>query len=250
MKFIQNLVSILFLFVLFVGSASADITDLVNSTSATPSAASAPEAAKPAASALSKCAKNYGRAVLEDNSSKSLSFMFNRVGLPFPMVDVTVRHAVKQAGCFTLVEPGTAGVKFKLKMEMAQPVIGNSYNAVTAGAVRRIPLFGGLLAQKEMSRGMHDLRFTEAMVTLSVVDMETGESIASVLGQAKSDDTNLGVALMAVDTPDVLSGEISKNISMQVIATEFADGFNKLVPAMDKLNAAAASGVPAVSPAK
>ena len=258
--YFHNLASTLLLFVLFVGTASADITDLVNSTpTATTSAASAPEAAKSTTpvvdtSKLLHCAKNYGRVILEDKSSQMMSHYLTRVKLPSTILAPTFRHAAKQAGCFTLVEPGTPGVKLKLKLEMSPPELGNNYQAGrsigTSVAAAHVPLVGGFLAsfaRQQEAKKIYELHFSTAMVTLTIVDMESGEEVVSVLGQANSDDASLGAALIATDTPDILSGDIGKNISTQVIATEFADGLNKLVPAMDKLNAVPA---PVASSAK
>lgn len=199
------------------------------------SAASSPEATKPLTAPLLKCAKNYGRVVMEDKTSPIMQHYFIRVKLPEAALSPTIRHAIKQAGCFTLVEAGTAGVKSKLRVEMMQPTLSSVNTAATVG-LSMIPIWGTLAASANQRRALNELHFSSAMVSLTVIDTETGEEVAAVVGQGKSEDTSLGVALLGINTPDILSGDIGNNVSLQVIATEFADGFNKLVPLMDKQN--------------
>lgn len=248
-----------FLFVLFAGTAFA-VDDpfaytgrsipVATANTGTP-AASAPEAAKPSApvfdtTRILHCAKNYGRVILDDQPSPVIPAWFVRVNLSSEMLKPIMRHAAKQAGCFTLVDSGTPGVKLKLKVETAPPTVTINQNTHSGAhlSLWAIPFVGGMIANsideknraEDKKNRQTNWYFADAMVTMTVINTETGEPLASVYGQAKSEDTSLGAILLSIDTPDILAGEMSNNLSIQVIATEFADGFNKLVPAVDKLN--------------
>jgi len=224
---------------LFVSPASAGYLDDVGAStpSSTTPAASAPEAAKPAAvdtSKLLRCAKNYGRVMLDEVPSPVLPAWFQRVNSSATLVPPTLQHAVKQAGCLTLVEKGTAGVRLKLKVEVTPPTVTES--SEYKGSVLDYTPFG-LFVSNVDRRGAVTYFFSEAQVMMTIVDTTTGESLAFVIGNGKAEDVSLGAALLSVNTPAVLSSEASKSISMHVVASAFADAMNQLVPVMDKLNA-------------
>lgn len=238
-------ITLVFAISLFTSSAYAGYLDDVGastpSTSATP-AASAPEAAKPAAVDTSKllhCAKNYGRVILDEVPSPVLPAWFQRVNSSATLVPPTLQHAVKQTGCLTLVEKGTAGVRMKLKVEVPPPTVSEVSRKKENGALGVIRLFVPVPISSGNSTESPTYFFSEAQVMMTIVDTTTGESLAFVIGNGKAEDVSLGAALLSVDTPAVLNSEASKSVSMQVVASAFADAMNQLVPVMDKLNASA-----------
>lgn len=238
----QKIASMFALLFAFALSAHADYLDSAGGPSV--SASSSTSASAPAAadsqkqavdtSKLLRCSKNYGSvAFQEQQMSPALTVTFSRVKLSTMYIVPLIRLAAKQSGCFTLVERGTPGVRYSLKMEMVPPTISNDVHMGRAMGLGMVPLFGGLLQRNEMERGVKNVFFSEAQTSLIIVDLKTGEFVAGVVGAAKNTDVSLGVALLST-APSSLAGLPSQNASMQVVAASFADGFNQFVSVIDK----------------
>lgn len=199
---------------------------------------------------LRRCIKNYGRIAIEEQPmNQQMMFSFSQMGLssfsPMPLA----RHAAMSSGCFTLVDRGasfnmgererqitgekggstdrkTSSARWSLKVEVPQPTTQTGRGV---GAVAGFLPFGALIGAVAGS-----VKFSEAQVMLTVVDLETSEVVASVTGTGKSTDIGAG-ALFLGGIGGGLGGGSSQTPEMKVIAAGFVDAFNQLIPLMDQM---------------
>lgn len=210
---------------------------------------------KPASSGsneLRRCDKNYGRLAIEETPMNQKAIhSFSAMGMssfsPMPLA----RHAAMQCGCFTLVDRGasfamgererqisgemggskdrkTSSARWALKVEVPQPT---TQTGGGVGALAGFLPFGGLIGAAAGT-----VKFAEAQVILTLVDLETSEIVASFTGTGKSTDVGAGGLFLGGIAG--LGGGSSQTPEMKVIAAGFVDAFNQLIPLMDKLAAA------------
>lgn len=215
---------------------------------------------------LHRCSKNYGRLAIEERPMNQQTMMlFSQSGIssfsPMPLA----RHAAMQSGCFTLVDRGasfemgererelnsemggsktrkTSSARWGMKVEVPQPTTSTGAGGGVAAVARFIPGLGLFGAAAGAVAG--SMRFTEAQVILTIVDLETSEIVASVTGTGKSSDVGIGAAFLGGGALGAGGGS-SQTPAMKVIAAGFVDAFNQLIPYMD--NMAVATPAP-VSP--
>lgn len=217
---------------------------------------------KPASSGsneLRRCDKNYGRLAIEETPMNQKAIhSFSAMGMssftPLPLA----RHAAMQCGCFTLVDRGasfamgererqisgemggskdrkTSSARWALKVEVPQPT--TQTGGGVGGALAGFLPYGGLIGA-----GIGAVKFSEAQVILTLVDLETSEIVASVTGTGKSTDVGAGGLFLGGMAGGGIAGlgggGSSQTPEMKVIAAGFVDAFNQLIPLMDKLAAA------------
>lgn len=206
---------------------------------------------------LHRCAKNYGRLAIEEQPmNQQTIFRFSQMGLssfsPLPLA----RHAAMQSGCFTLVDRGasfsmgerereltgekggsknrkTTSARWSLRVEVPQPTTQTGRGAGVL--VGLIPGVGGLLGMG-VAAVAGSVKFSEAQVMLTVVDLETSEIVASVTGTGKSSDFGVGGGFLSGISG--FGGGSSQTPEMKVVAAGFVDAFNQLIPLMNSLASA------------
>lgn len=208
---------------------------------------------------LHRCSKNYGRLAIEEQPmSQQTMMLFSQSGISSFSPTPLARHAAMQSGCFTLVDRGaafamgererelngemggskarkTSSARWGMKVEVPQPTTSTGAGSGVAALARFIPgsgLFGAAAGAVAGS-----MRFSEAQVMLTIVDLETSEIVASVTGTGKSSDLGIGAAFLGGGALGAGGGS-SQTPAMKVIAAGFVDAFNQLIPYMDNMAAA------------
>ncbi len=204
---------------------------------------------------LKRCASNHGRIALEEPQvNQQMMMMFSQMGVSSFSPTPLARHAIMQSGCFTVVDRGagfamgeqerrisgekgastarqTSIARWALRVEVPQPTTQTGGGA--AGLLGYLPFPGaGLLGAVVGS-----MKFSEAQVNLTVVDLRSSEIVASVTGTGKSTDIGLGGGFLS-GIGGGLGGMSSKTPEMKVVAAAFVDAINQLVPLMDKVRVA------------
>ena len=217
---------------------------------------------------LKRCARNHGRIAIEEQATVNpqMAAYFAQMGVASFSPTPIARHAVMQSGCFTLVDRGTSfnmgerereiagemGVaknrhtstaRWGLKVEVPQPT--TQTGAGMGALAGMIPGFG--LIGYGVAAVAGSVKFSEAQVILTVVDLRTSEIVASVTGTGKSSDFGVGGMLLS---GVALGGGMSSNTpEMKVVAAGFVDAINQLVPLMDTVDRATPLPEVAKSPA-
>ncbi len=216
---------------------------------------------------LHRCAKNYGRLAIEEQPMNQQTILgFSQMGLSSFSPTPLARHAAMQSGCFTLVDRGasfamgerereltgekggsknrkTTSARWSLKVEVPQPTTQTGRGG--GALLGLIPGVGGLLSMG-VAAVAGSMKFSEAQVMLTVVDLETSEIVASITGTGKSSDFGIGGGFLSGISG--FGGGSSQTPEMKVVAAGFVDAFNQLIPFMDNLaNATSTPDVPAAA---
>lgn len=205
---------------------------------------------------LLRCARNHGRIAIEEQPmGQQTMMMFSQAGMSSFSPTPLARHAILQSGCFTVVDRGagfamgeqerrisgemgastsrhTSTARWALKVEIPQPTTQTGVGL--AGLASFIPGLGGFAGGIAAVAG--SMKFSEAQVNLTVVDLRTSEIVASVTGTGKSSD--FGVGGMLLSGVSGMGGYSSKSPETKVIAAGFVDAINQLVPLMDTVGGA------------
>jgi curli biogenesis system outer membrane secretion channel CsgG len=259
MKHVKNLMVFLVMVMFFSGCAGGPNLSSVkigggDAGPVSGSAASTGDGQKTASAGsneLKRCARNHGRIAIEEQPmGQQTMIMFSQMGMSSFSPTPIARHAIMQSGCFTLVDRGagfamgehereiagemgasrnrqTSTARWALKVEVPQPT---TQTGAGVGALASfIPGLGGFAGGIAAVAG--SMKFSEAQVVLTVVDLRTSEIVASVTGTGKSSD--FGVGGMLLSGVSLGGGMSSKTPEMKVIAAGFVDAINQLVPLMD-----------------
>lgn len=259
MKVFQILVSIVILFLLAATSGCAAVSEKMSSITSgggdsapisgtAVSSGDGQKTASTGSNTLARCSKNYGRIAIEENPMNTHVMSALGLSSPAPLA----RHAILQSGCFTVVDRGaayemgererkisgemgssterkTSTARWVLRVEVPQPTTQTGGGA--AGLLGLVPGLGGMGAGLAMVAG--SVRFSEAYVLLTVVDMQTSEIVASVTGTGKSTDLGIGGGLLS--GVSAMGGAWGKSPAGKVVAAGFVDAINQLVPVMENV---------------
>lgn len=199
---------------------------------------------------LKPCSKNYGRLAIEEPpASQTMYYPMMGISSPLPLA----RHAAMQSGCFTLVDRGasfamgekerqisgekggstqrkTVTARWALKVEVPQPTTQTGHGVGAIAAM--IPGIGGLIGMG-VGAVAGSVKFSEAQVVLTIIDLETSEVLFSVTGTGKSTDMGFGGAFLGGIAG--IGGGSSQTPEMKVVAAGFVDAFNQMIPLMDRI---------------
>lgn len=161
------------------------------------------------------CSKNYGTiAVKEQPMNQSAMYAFSQIGLSYFVPLTLSRHVASRSGCFTLIA-NESSASFILKVEVLPPITQTPFDDIVMATVT------------------DTAKLYEFQVIFTIVDLKTGETVASAIGVG-----NINDFVMGTDLIEGIRGRINgsaKTKEMKVIATGFVDAFNQLVPFIENM---------------
>lgn len=177
---------------------------------------------------LAQCAKDYGTISVEERpATAEQNQVFTQAGFSPDLVIPLARHTISSSKCFTIAGRDAPRASWALRVSVQNP---NTVADVSAGAQLGRGFASWLGIQ---NRAQDPILLVSVQVTMTVVDLETGEPIASVIGNGAKDNIATGSLLLST-AKGALANQASQTPATQTVAAGFVDALNQVAELMNK----------------
>lgn len=225
MKFFQKFVLVFLLS--FATLASADfLSDQGISPSASAaSGASAADASKKAEAkgiALRQCTHQLVASFEMKDVPPEYPYYFNQFGFSSDLIGPLTRYTLGKTECFKLVPPREAATAaYAVKVSVLS--ISAGYDVTAADKIKMS--FNPFYKLQP--------KFNSVQLSMTVIDLNTGDPIATVVGNGTSEDLITGAEFLSKSSD--LYSATSNSVAGQVLAGALIDASNKVVAIVEKV---------------